>query len=345
MSDKPNHVLITRLSAIGDCIATLPLAAAIRDALPSTKISWCVSCAAKQLLQICPDVDHVIPVSKRYLKEPSQWLTLRRVLRERPIDCVIDPQSLTKSAVLGRLSKAPLRIGFAKPRGRELAPWLHNVSIETEFGMHLIDAQAKLLEPLGIPSSEPTFRLNLPEQTVAWAKRQITEAVDHQRPVIMNPGAGWDSRLWPTDRFGKVAAWLKQQHQLPTLVVWAGEEERQMAEAIRDAASGAAVVAGETSLVELASLLMHAEVFISSDTGPMHLAVAVGTRCLSLHGPTRPEMSGPYGSQHLSIQKVCLEGGSRERRAAGNEAMQAISVADVCDGLTKMFAPHKSAAA
>ncbi|MEZ6088314.1 MAG: glycosyltransferase family 9 protein [Pirellulaceae bacterium] len=345
MKNQPEHILITRLSAIGDCIATLPLAAAIRDAMPDVRISWAVSCAAKDLLNICPDIDCVIPVSKRYLKEPRNLGTLRRTLREHAVDCVIDPQSLSKSAVLGRLSGAPLRIGFAQPRGRELAPWLNNVSIRAEAGMHLIDAQAKLLEPLGIKPTEPTFRLNVPEPTVAWAIEHVAERVDHHRPVIMNPGAGWDSRLWPTDRFGKVAAWLKQQHQLPTLIVWAGEEERRMAEEIRKASSGAAIVAGETSLVELAALLMRAEVFISSDTGPMHLAVAVGSRCLSLHGPTRPEMSGPYGSRHLSIQKQYVEGGSRERRSAGNEAMQLICVADVCDGLTKMLSKHKSAAA
>lgn len=345
MSDKPYHILITRLSAIGDCVATLPLAAAIKQAMPHAKISWCVSCAAKQLLEICPDVDQVISVPKRYLRSPSELLMMRRLLREQPIDCVLDPQSLTKSATLGWLSKAPLRIGFSKPRGRELAPWLNTVAVQSDPDWHLIDAQAELLRPLDIVAKKPEFHLDIPADIVHWAEQHVLQSVDHPRPMIVNPGAGWDSRLWPTDRFAAVAAWLMQNHKIPTLVVWAGQREREFAEQIGAASAGAAVVAADTSLVQLAAVLKQANLFLSSDTGPMHIAVAVGTRCLSLHGPTRPEHSGPYGSQHLSIQKARVDGTSRERRAADNSAMQAISVADVCGGITQMLSRPMRAAA
>ncbi|QDV69929.1 Lipopolysaccharide heptosyltransferase 1 [Rosistilla carotiformis] len=345
MSNNPYHILITRLSAIGDCIATMPLAAAIKQAMPQSKITWAVSCAAKQLLDICPDVDRVIVVPKRYLRQPSELLAMRRMLRQEPIDCVLDPQSLTKSAALGWLSGARLRIGFAKPRGRELAPWLNTVSVDGDPERHLIDAQATLLKPIDIVPSKPQFHLNIPDETLAWAKQHVQECVDHPSPVIINPGAGWDSRLWPTERYAEVATWLHREHQIPTLVVWAGDRERGFAEEICSASNGIAKVAGDTSLVQLAAVLKQAKLFLSSDTGPMHLAVAVGTRCLSLHGPTRPELSGPYGPQHLSIQKARFDGSSRERRGADNWSMQAIPVAEVCAGLTQMLSMSSRAAA
>ncbi|WP_417745252.1 glycosyltransferase family 9 protein [Rosistilla oblonga] len=345
MSDKPYNLLITRLSAIGDCIATLPMAAAIKAAMPNARITWAVSCAARQLLEICPDVDRVISVPKRYLRTPSDLMAMRRQLREQPLDCVLDPQSLTKSAALGWMSNAPLRIGFAKPRGRELAPWMNTVSVDSAPELHVIDAQAELLRPLDIVPGKPQFNLNIPDDVSQWAKQHVMESVGDPNPVIMNPGAGWDSKMWPAERFGQVAAWLRNEHKIPTLIVWAGQRERELAEQIRQVSGDAAVLAADTSLVQLAAVLKQAKLFLSSDTGPMHLAVAVGTRCVTLHGPTRPELSGPYGSEHLSIQKARFDGTSRQRRSADNWSMRAIEVVDVCAGLTQMLSRSSRAAA
>lgn len=339
MSTPPGHVLITRLSAIGDCVETLPVASAIKRVFPDTQVSWCISCAAHSLVRICPDVDNTIRVSKRWIREPSEWRRLRRIFRENPVDCVVDPQSLSKSAVLGWLSGAKTRIGLAKPMGRELAPWL-STSVVSGENFHLVDAQLRLLKPLGIENPGAEFRLDVPEDVLDWADQTVTNLVNCPSPVIMNPGAGWDSRLWPTDRFGQVAAWLKADYGLPTVVVWAGEREQTLAQEIVSCSDGAAVMAPDTDLIQLAAILSRAKVFLSSDTGPMHIAAAMGTRCLSLHGPTRPEMSGPYGEQHISIRKVAFDGPGR--RGSDNTAMKAIEVADVCEQMSKLLSGESS---
>ena len=328
------HVLIVRLSAIGDCVLTFPVASAIKAAFPDVQVSWCVSCAAHSLLDICPDVDNVIRVSKRWVREPGEWRRIRRLFRSNPVDCVIDPQSLSKSALLGWLSGAKTRVGFTPPLGREFGPWLNTITINGE-NAHLADAQLRLLRPLGIENPVAEFRLSVPVDIQLWAKKIILDLTNHQAPFVVNPGAGWDSRLWPTERFGQVAAWMQSEFDRPTLVVWAGEKERMLAGEIVAASRGAATLAPDTDLIQLAAILSQAELFLSSDTGPMHIAAAMGTRCLSLHGPTPPELSGPHGDHHVSIRKVAYDGPGR--RGADDSAMKAIGVSDVVEQLSIMM--------
>ncbi|SRR6056297_207331 len=336
MSDRPYHVLISRLSAIGDCVLTLPVATALKKAIPEVRVSWVVSSAGSQLIECCPDVDDVFRISKRWLREPREWRRLRQHFREWPVDAVIDAQSLTKSAMIGLAVGARTRVGFCKPQGREFAPMINTIGVPIR-DCHLADGQLRLLTPLGIPAEPAEFRLDLPPSSREWAESQLTQLVGHRSPIIMNPGAGWESRLWPVDRFGRVAAWLQDEYGTPTVVVWGDPQEQRLAEEIAEESGGAAVVAPETDLVQLAAMLKAADSFLSSDTGPMHIAAAVGTRCISMHGPTRPEKSGPYGPQHIRLCNARLKGSSRTRRRADNRAMLAIAVEDVCDAFVELF--------
>jgi ADP-heptose:LPS heptosyltransferase len=194
-----------------------------------------------------------------------------------------------------------------------------------------------LLRPLGLES--PAVRFDLPEK----AADRLT--VDHflhasrlagSRFAIVNPGAGWPSKQWPPERYGELAARLLSAHGLRTVATWAGEAERVLAETIVAASGGAALLAPPTSLTELAALCRRAALFVGSDTGPMHLAVAVGTPTISLHGPSRAEWCGAYGPQNIRLQARYEDGTSLERRQADDGAMRAIStdmVAEACDRL------------
>jgi ADP-heptose:LPS heptosyltransferase len=155
--------------------------------------------------------------------------------------------------------------------------------------------------------------------------------------AVLNPGAGWDSRLWPADRYGEVAKHLAQRHGLRSVVTWAGPRELAWARAIVAAAAGHALLAPPASLPELAALLREAVLFVGSDTGPLHLAAALGTRCVALHGPTRPENSGAYGEGHAAVQELHQTGSNPRRRRAGNHAMRAISVPRVCDACDEVL--------
>jgi ADP-heptose:LPS heptosyltransferase len=324
--------LITRLSAIGDCLLTLPLANALRAAFPRALIAWAVEPGPARLIAGHPAVDEFLIVPRSWLKSPRAARALRRDLRARRFDCVLDPQSLTKSSLLGWWGGVRQRIGFAAPRGRELAPWLNNQLISPRHA-HLVDASLELLQPLGLDHPEVRFDLPLHEPSLAKMDRFVRESLLTLGFVVINCGASCAARLWPAEAFGRVARYLGEQHHLPSVVTWAGPSEAERAEQVVAKSGGHALRAPDTSLPELAALLHHARLLIASDTGPLHLAAALGTPCLGLYGPTRVEQSGPYGPQHTAIQSQAgpLRG---RRRRWDDSAMRRISVEQVCVACT-----------
>lgn len=331
------HILITRLSHIGDCLLTLPLAVALKEAYPQSRLTWAVESPTHKLLALHPAIDELLQVPKGWLGKPTTALKLRQQLRKRRFDLAIDPQGITKSAALGWLSGARLRIGIRGQWGRELSPWLNNRLVTTTHS-HLVDRTLQLLgglpEPPQPSARGPQLRLPLDgpsqqrmQQWLAGESRR--RGITRDRWVMINPGGSWASKRWVMDRFGVVAQYLLEQHQLHSLVVWAGDEERQMAETIQRVAPQATTLAPPTSLTELAALAAQCRFFLGGDTGPLHLAVASGTPCIGLYGPTRPEDSGAYGREHLAVQKWYQAGSCRERRQADNLAMRDITTGDV----------------
>ena len=196
-----------------------------------------------------------------------------------------------------------------------------------------MDRNLELLCPLGITA--PRVAFDVPRAVDEARADEILAAAEMPRGLaIINPGAGWPSKLWPPERFAAVARYLGHDRGLLSLVVWAGSQERLLAERIVSASEGYAWTAPATSLTELAAPVRRARLFVSSDTGPLHLAAAVGTPCVALFGPMPAERNGPYGTGHVAVQKMCLAGSSRSRRTAGPESMLSITVEDVvcaCD--------------
>jgi heptosyltransferase I len=327
------RILIVRLSAIGDAIHGLPVLCALRDHFPTAHLSWVVERRAAALLRGHAALNELIELPRGWLKSPAEVLRLRRRLRQRRFDIAIDLQGLTKSAIVARLSGARRRIGFGDSKGRELSRWLNNERVHAPAA-HIIDANLQLLAPLGITS--PAVRFDVP---LAAADAQAVDAMLRHLGIaepfaVINPGAGWPSKLWPPGRFAAVAEHLGRNRHVPSLVVWAGDEERGWAETIATGSGGYAQVAPPTSLTELAALCRRAAIFVGSDTGPLHIAAAVGTPCVGLYGPMPAERNGPYGPAHIAIQKCHFEGTSRERRNAPAALMEAITAEHVtraCD--------------
>ena len=322
MDAPPNpRILITRLSHIGDCLLTMPLAVALKERFPKAHLAWAVESPTQHLLRLHPAIDELIQVPKGWLRKPSVIRQLRRQLRQASFDIAIDPQGITKSAALGWLSGAPLRIGARGKWGRELSPWLNN-QLVTPIHTHLVDRSLELLQGLPQPSEQtnapPQLRLPLdgPSQQRMrdWLQEEGAKCdVRMDQWVMINPGGSWASKRWLMDRFGTVADYLKQTHDLHSVVVWAGEEERQMAETIRRVAAQSTSIAPPTSLTELAALASECQFFLGGDTGPLHLAVASGTPCVGLYGTTRPEDSGAYGPLHMAVQAWYQAGSCRQR--------------------------------
>lgn len=328
-----SRILITRLSHLGDCVLTLPLASAIRAHAPGAKIAWIVEKPGQQLLADHSAIDELIAVSSGWLKRPRQLMAIRKQLRAFAPDVCIDPQSLIKSSVLAWLSGAKRRIGFGQPIGRELAPYLNTELVvpETE---HLTDRTLGLLAPLDI---------SIPDQA-NFDLPHFEEAAKQNRPfldshhlgcdfAVINPGAGWASRRWPPRRYGAIARYLGQTHQIPSVVAWAGDDEQAMANEIIQRSGGHGILAPKTNLQRLTELLRRAAFYVGSDTGPMHIAAAVNTPCIALYGPTMPTRSGAYGDRHEHVQAFYQS----TNRKSGDEAMRAIEPADVIEACATMI--------
>ncbi|MEN6450833.1 MAG: glycosyltransferase family 9 protein [Thermoguttaceae bacterium] len=329
LPDRSPRILIVRLSAIGDAIQTMPVACALRERFPDAFLAWAVESRAGALLEGHAALDELISLPRGWLKSPSEVWRLRRRLRQLRFDVAIDVQSLTKSAIVAWLSGAPRRIGFGNPGGRELSKWFNRERVDPK-AVHVVDRYLELLRPLGIESPTVQFRAPEREQAGRTAEAMIRRAGLEGGFAIINPGAGWPSKLWPTDRYAEVARHLGRRWQLPTSVVWAGEAERALAERIATLGGQCVQIAPPTKLPELAALSRRARLFLGADTGPLHLAAAVGTPCVGLYGPWPAERHGPYGPENIALQVMVFEGTARQRRTAPPIYMESITTEMVC---------------
>lgn len=336
------RVLITRLSAIGDCLQTFPVVTAIRARYPRAMIAWCVESAAAPLVQAHPAVNRVVVVKKGWLKSPAQFLKARGELRALQCDIVIDPQSLSKSAVAGWLSGAKQRIGFSPPQGREIAPWMHTDRI-TAQSTHVVDKYLELLEPLNIVKEPVRFGFAPDNTSVATIAGFLNQQRLEHSFCVVNPGAGWDSKLWPVERYAQVVRHVGEWHRLKSVVTWAGQRELAWAKEIVEQSRGWAILAPKTSLLELSALIKAATFFVGSDTGPMQMASALGIPCVALFGPSQREVVGPYGNGHISLQESYQSGTARERRQGDNRAMRQIRAEDVCTACNHIIARSSAA--
>jgi len=349
MARKAEHqsprVLIVRLSAIGDVILTMPVLNALRDQFPQAFLAWAVEDRAAPLLRGHRALDDLIVLPRRFLKSPRMVWELYGRLRTMRFDVAIDAQGLTKSALVARLSGARWRIGFGGRWGREISPWL-NSELVHPTRQHVIERTLELLRPLGIQAAAVRFDLPLEEAEMAAAANWVRQSGLESGFAMINPGAAWPSKLWPPERFAAVTRHLDAQWGLPSVVVWAGSAERTAAEQVVAGSNGFARLAPPTTLRELAALARLARLFIGSDTGPLHLAEAGGTPCVGLYGPWPAEETGPYGPQHVAVQRASFAGTtSHERRHAPNSLMEAIDVESVCEACDAVLRRGSSRAA
>ncbi len=342
VNSSPLRVLITRLSHIGDCVLTLPLVCAIKDQLPNVHIAWVVEPPSDQLLADHRAIDEVVVVPRGWLKRPRDIRAVRRRIRELNVDLCIDPQSLTKSAAAAWFSGAAKRIGLERPDGRELAPALNNYLVGSA-GRHLVNRTLGLLVELGITQTQPCFDLPVYEAADLEIEAFTINAHLGCEFIVINPGAGWPSKRWGPARYGQVARHLGQHYQIPSVVAYAGPRERDDAETVVKRSGGHAIMAPPTNLRELASLLRRSLFYLGGDTGPTHLAAALGKPCVALFGPTHPADCGPCGKQHIAVQAVHDQRRGKARRH-DTTAIQAIEPKFVIDACERMLSAVASTA-
>lgn len=307
------NILIVKLSAIGDVIHTLPSLAALRRCYPQAHISWVVEEAASDLLADHPMLDRVlVSRRKRWMRDlregrnrASAVREIRgflRALRERPYDLVIDFHGLFKSAVLVWLSGGKRRLGYDSLQ--EGSGLVLNEKIPEDLGKHAVDRYLDLPRHLGCETQKPEFPIALQEAHFARIAALLAALpVDTSRGfVAVSPVAYWETKLWDEAKFAAVCDRIVRELGLP--VVFTGESPEGPVARIRSLMQApSASAAGETSLRELAVLYRKASVLLTTDSGPMHLAAAVGTPVVALFGPTSPERTGPYGEGNAVIRR------------------------------------------
>lgn len=309
------RIAIVKLSALGDVVHALPVARALRRRYPDATLTWIVEARARAVVSSHPDLDRVIAVDtrgwrRRVWRPRSTGAVLGELARVRDrirrgrFDVALDLQGLAKSAVLTRLTHAPVRIGFARSHSRELA-WLavNRRVVPPAAAVHVVDQYLSLLAPLGIGPVTPEFRL--PARPAA-DQRMREFLAEHKldaadRLVALNPGAGRADKRWPLPHFRALAERLAAEADARLLLLW-GPGEREMAEQIGGGLAAPLVLAPPTDVDHLAALLRRVALVIAGDTGPLHLAAALGTPALGLFGPTRGERNGPYGPHGRALQ-------------------------------------------
>jgi lipopolysaccharide heptosyltransferase I len=294
--------LIVRLSSIGDVVHTLPTLAALRH--HDWQAGWIVEPASRVLLEDSPALGQVVAAPAAKAFRWSEAKATVRALRERRYDVALDFQGLWKSAAWARLAGARRVVGFDRPWRREPASaLLIGEKAELPLGRdHVIDKNLALLGPLGIEAT------GLREFPLPHSPDAVAQVDEGQRELvlrdfaILNPAGGWESKLWPPERYGAVAKGLREQG-LRSVVTW-GPGEEALAERVVASSDGAAVRSFPTTLLDYVELARRARLVIAADTGPLHLACAVGTPVVALFGPTDPARNGPFDPADEVIRRT-----------------------------------------
>lgn len=335
-----NNFLIVRLGALGDVVHGIPVAAALRNEFPIARIDWMVDPRYVELLDLVTGIDRRIPVDPRAITRGSEREKFRQTLRElrqAHYEAVIDLQGLLKSAMLARSVRGRQTIGFPRRHLREpLARLFYTVAPDPGEATHVIYKNLALLAPLKVLDRRVRFPLDVPATATVG---QILERFHPREYVLINPGAAWPNKRWPPNRFGELASAIRRDFGWRSLVLW-GPGEQELAHDVVEASEGAAESSPPTTITDLVGVARHARLMISGDTGPLHIAGAVGTPIVALYGPTRPERNGPWGLDDIAISRVQRCSCVYERTCKAPErCIDDISVAEV------MSAVHRRVAA
>lgn len=307
----PPHILIVRLGALGDIVHAIPAAAALRRAFPSARIDWLVEAKHREILELVEPVDRIIPLQKPNL---AAWLAVTRELRGIRYDAALDFQGLMKSAVLARASGAGRVLGFSIWHLREKGarPFYSESLDPSRDGAHghVIFKNLRLIEALGVTDVAVEFPLRRVESPALEAMRAEAGGAPF---ALINPGAAWPNKCWYSDRFGELAAFLSEVRGLVPFVLW-GPGEEGMARAVVGSSNGAARMAPRTRLADLVEICRSAALMVSGDTGPLHIATAVGTPVVSIFGPTDPVRNGPWAADDITVSRFESCGCHYDRR-------------------------------
>ena len=346
----PHKILIVRLSAIGDVLHATPVARELKKLRPDCHITWLVSPPADKLLAENPHIDEILVWDRRPLDKafasfnlPAAYRELKKaraLLKARQFDLVLDIQGLFLTGILALLSGAKRRIGIHERH--EGNPFFMSEMAPDIESSHKVHRYLSALMPLGFDRSTfiPGLTLNLPAKLDNFAETFWQQhGIDPSRPIlIVTVRTTWPDKNWAPENFGLALKDLPETVQ----IVFSGAtgDEVFIEEARRQMPRPSLSIAGQTSLLELAALLKSADLLLACDTGPLHIADAVGCKTLSLWGPTQPDVYGPLtkGHEFIISPHDCLRCLKTKCQHKTNACMKAITPEMVAAKLKNIFA-------
>lgn len=335
MRSTPRRILIIKPSSFGDIVQSLPVLAALKRTWPDAGVDWAVKPEWAELIDGHPLLHRVILFPRNF----SEALRCASRSRRERYRLVIDLQGLLRSGLYALMSGCPTRAGFAD--GREGSSWCYTERVKVSpTVVHAVDRYLDLVRQLGaMPDKTVTFPLAESSKERDWAEslRQREGIGASERVCVIHPTARWETKRWPTERFARLADRLIIEQGLRVVLIGGPAQLRQVDDVERQMKERALNLGGSTTLLQLAALLRRTNLLITNDSGPMHLAAAVGTPVVAVFGPTDPSRVGPYGAGHIVLRKtVDCSRCSRRRCVRDALCMKAIEVDEVLDAVRKI---------
>jgi heptosyltransferase I len=350
-AEPPESLCVLRLSALGDVCHMVPVVNSIRSEWPGTRITWCIAGPGHLLVGDLPGVEFVVFDKARGL---AGYADLRRGLRGRRFDALVQAQVSLRSNIAGLAVRAPVRLGYDRARARDLHGLFVNERIPPGPGQHVLDSFFDFAAALGVTRRELRWDIPVPAEDAAFAERMLP---DGARYLLISPCSSHPRRNWLADRYAAVADHARRRYGLEVVLVGgASASEHAMGQAIaRRMTVPPLNLIGRDTVKRLLALLARAELLISPDSGPMHMATAVGTPVVGLHAASNPARSGPYLSQEWCVNRYddaarkflgrpadALEWGTKIEL---DGVMQLVTVADATERLDALMENRQRTAA
>lgn len=344
-------ILILKPSSLGDVIQALPVLRLLKLHFRDAKIFWWIESSLAPLLEGDPDLAGIVRFERQRWATPRHWPEMARSvrwLREQHFDLVIDLQCLARSGAFAWLARGEFLIGLDEVR--EGARGYYDVAVRrASFHTHAVDWYLSVLPTLNVPVHKPFQWLPERPQIAAEVKRKWfndnSQFRNHNsRLITLQPGARWPTKRWPVHYFAELVGLLAKEHPEARFVVLGDGGDRPLGEMIsRNLPDRCLNLCGETSLPETIEWLRLCDLMVTNDTGPMHIAAALGKPLVALFGPTEPRRTGPYGQLENVLRidlpcSPCLKSHCNWKNL--NECLNSIAPAMVFERVCKLLVAH-----
>lgn len=309
----PRRIALVKPSALGDIVHALPVLGALRRRFPDARITWVVNRAYEPLLTGYPDLTDTLPFDRGAFKKglrasAAYSFAFARELRRRQFDLVIDLQGLLRTGLMTLATGAPRRVGFAAAREGSRYAYTDRIRVPDAGRIHAVDRYWRVAEALGAGDGPKRFHVPISGEAREWAARELGGL---PRPiVVVAVGAKWVTKRWPPGHFAELLRRSQAAFGGAAVFVGTADDTPLSQEVMLGLRGPAKDFTGGTTLPRLAALLAAADVMIGNDTGPLHLAAAVGRPCVAPYTCTRVALHGPYTSMTGGVETAVPCGGS-----------------------------------